>query len=160
MESLLRSCDARGTSVRVQGPQFDSSHPKSTLSLLKVASETSRKDLTFSADVKWRWKFGSAPIVILEGLAFLAKLKFLSRDRFLLESRVFHLFDADSACGAFCKGRSSSLRLNRTCRQVCALQLFSRISCCFACTESDSMAPDDASRNFPPLEAVHHRFTI
>ena len=47
--------------MRVQGSQFDSSQPKteSSLSLLKVASET-----------------GSSPIVILEGLAFLAELKF------------------------------------------------------------------------------------
>ena len=78
LESFLRSCDARGTSGRVQGPQFDSSHPKSTLSLLKVASESSRKDLTFSADVKWRWKFGSAPTVILEGLAFFGEVEISS----------------------------------------------------------------------------------
>ena len=100
--------------MRVQGSQFDSSQPKteSSLSLLKVASET-----------------GSSPIVILEGLAFLAELKFLSRNRSTHATRVFHLFDADSAYGAFCKGRSSSLRMNRTCRQVCALQLFSGILC-------------------------------
>ena len=145
LEQLLHHCDARGTRVRIAGP---SSVPKSSRSLLKVASETERGDLTFRMGAQWKWKYGAQPIVILEGLAFLTQLKALTRNIGIHSSRIFHIFDAESALGALCKGRSGSYRLNRTCRQVGALVLCSQITCYYAFTESDSMPMDEASREF------------
>ena len=145
LERLLHHCDARGTRVRVAGP---SSELKSSRSLLKVASETERGDLTFRMGAQWKWKYGQQPIVILEGLAFLTQLKSLTRNIGIHSSRIFHIFDAESALGALCKGRSGSFRLNRTCRQVGALALCSQITCYYAFTESDSMPMDEASREF------------
>ena len=117
-------------------------------SLLKVESETERGDLTFRLGAQWKWQYGNQPIVLLEGLAFLTQLKSLTRNISLHSSRIFHLFDADSACGAFCKGRSPSFRLNRTCRQGCALSICAGVTCYFAFTESDSMPMDEGSREF------------
>ena len=58
-------------------------------------------------------------IVILEANAYLLEMRaFLKQSHSEnLGARVLHVFDAASALGGMAKGRSSSKRLNRLCKQ-------------------------------------------
>ena len=64
--------------------------------------------------------------------------------------RIFVGLDSQGALGAFAKGRSSSFRLNRTCRKGTAVSLFSNICVYFYWLPSEIMPMDSASRKFQP----------
>merc|ERR1711965_1088123 len=101
-------------------------------------------DLLFELTLQWKWKYGAdAPIVLLEALAFLTEYKFLTEQIENHDKRHFHAFDAMGASGAFSKGRSSALRMNRVCRKVTALSIMSNITMYFAYTDSASQPMDE-----------------
>ena len=64
--------------------------------------------------------------------------------------RIFVGLDSQGALLAFAKGRSSSFRLNRSCRKGTAVSLFSGISVFFFWIPSETMPMDGPSRRFQP----------
>lgn len=170
LENLLRHCDCRGTYIRVdQRETSNNTTGRPTLSsgvrqskhksLLVVPGDDERDDdadLAFSCELQWKWRF-SQPIVLLEGLAFATEIKHLTRRLDMHHKRLFHLFDAQSALGGFCKGRSSSVRLNRICRRVTSMSLVASLTTYFGWTDSESQPLDHASRVFPLEQRVFSR---
>ena len=149
LEYLLRRCDARGTSVRVTKP-IDSKSLSSVPSLLCLPLGKTEPDLLFKLILQWKWRYGNdVPIVLLEALAYFSMVKYLTKREENHDQRHFHIFDALGASGAFAKGRSSSLRMNRICRKVTALGVFANMTFYYAYTDSESQPMDEGSRVFP-----------
>jgi hypothetical protein len=138
-----------GTAVRLD----TSSHSKSSSkvpSLLCLPACPDYSDLLFILQLQWKWTYGAdVPIVLLEALAFYTEYKFLCKQIENHSKRHFHVFDALGSMGAFAKGRSSSIRLNRICRKVTAMSILSDMTFYYAYTDSASQPMDEGSRIFP-----------
>ena len=144
LEGILRRCDIRGSTVRIDSSAISNSDR----SLIRLTREGEQPHLIFRIIKQWRWRYPDIPIVLLEALAFLTMYKYLAKRACFHGKRHFELFDALGSMGAFAKGRSFSIRMNRICRKVAALSIFSDITFYYAYCNSESQPMGVGSRIF------------
>ena len=95
-----------------------------------------------------RWKYSDKNIRIKEGRVVLSSLKRSARVASLHGQRKLTISDNLGVVCAFSKGRSGRHKLNRLCRQACALQFATGIIWSLRHVETKRNVADKPSRRF------------
>ena len=105
---------------------------------------------TWSTVISYAFAWREEKIVLLEGWALLAGLKWVAADPRNHGQRIAFFIDSMSLLGAVAKGRSSTRRLNRICRRVAAILLVTGIRPVWVWVESEFNPADAPSRAVGP----------
>ena len=144
---LARHVGLKGTDIRLTLPK---------------GTETSREIQVPYPAFRWFWKTVMAyrwtsqqHINVLEMTAILAELRRRSRSAKEFHTRYVNIVDSMVAYWATTKGRSSSVRLNRTLRRMMSVELASNIRPLLVWTLSTWNFSDQASRKFEASSGSH-----
>jgi hypothetical protein len=118
LRAMLREASHRGCDVRLRSE------------LQEVEGEAGLSEVPYPAHA-WLWKEllsyhweNEQHINILEVTAFLVYLRHQARQGCKRSSKWLRIVDSRVTAGVLAKGRSSSFRLNRLCKQIMALCVF------------------------------------